>query len=249
MMTSIIAWATAAAMLTACGVQPKATTQQVSLENTRIGFIGDSICYGKNADGYAQIIGEEQNAEAVNISFGGSAFARGVKWSADSDGERPSIISMVQKLTGDFDYIVVEGGINDFWNHAPLGEISETFDGGYDEYTAIGAMEQIFHDLKYDHPKSKIGYVIQHNPFTYDAEDGYAKYYEAYKAVCEKWSVPYLDLYAVNNKNTGVNVRDAEQKALYFGTDTNPDGDGTHPNELGYRVIYAEPIVEWLKTL
>ena len=249
-MAGMIAWALAAAMITACSGTPAADApQQVTLENTRIGFIGDSICYGKDGDGYAKIIGEQENAEAVNVSFGGSALARGVKWSADSDGERPTIINMVPKLEGDFDYIVVEGGINDFWNHAPLGEITETFDGGYDDYTAIGALEQIFHDLKYDHPESKIGYVFQHDPFTYDAEEGYAKYYEAYKAVCDKWSVPYLDLYAANNQTTGVNVRDAEQKALYFGTDANPEGDGTHPNELGYKVIYVEPIVEWLKTL
>lgn len=248
-MAGIVAWALAAAMITACGAQPAATPQQTTLENTRIGFIGDSICYGKAADGYAKIIGDEENAEAVNVSFGGSALARGVKWSEDGEGERPTIINMVPKLEGEFDYIVVEGGINDFWNHAPLGELSETFDGGYDEFTSIGALEEIFYELGRQHGESKIGYVFQHDPFTYDAEDGYAKYYEAYKAVCDKWSVPYLDLYEANNQTVGVNVRDAEQRKLYFGTDTNPEGDGAHPNELGYKVIYVEPIVDWLKTL
>ena len=86
-------------------------------------------------------------------------------------------------------------------------------------------------------------------PFTYDAEGNFESYYERIKEVCDKWDVSYLDLYAKNNSNTGVNVRDDDMRKLYFGTESKPDGDGTHPNELGYQAIYVEPMIPWLKSL
>ena len=89
----------------------------------------------------------------------------------------------------------------------------------------------------------------QHDPFTYDAEGDFESYYERIKEVCDKWDVSYLDLYAKNNSDTGVNVRDDDMRKLYFGTESKPDGDGTHPNELGYQAIYVEPMIPWLKSL
>ncbi len=56
-------------------------------------------------------------------------------------------------------------------------------------------------------------------------------------------------MYAKNNSDTGVNVRDDDMRKLYFGTESKPDGDGTHPNELGYQAIYVEPMIPWLKSL
>ena len=220
------------------------------LEGKTIAFAGDSIGYGTNwLGGYAKIIGEDEGMIVTNTAKGGASVARGVKWSADSEGYRPCIIDMVESMESEFDYIIVEGGINDFWNHTPMGELTDGFDGGYDAETFAGAMETVFYDIKTLHPESKAGFVIVHDPFTYNAEADFEKYYEAIKASCEKWDVPYLDLYAANNQETGVNVRDAEQKKLYFGSDSAPEGDGTHPNEQGYRTIYAEPMIEWLKTL
>ena len=61
---------------------------------------------------------------------------------------------------------------------------------------------------KNDFPNAKVGFVITHDPFTYDAEGNFESYYERIKEVCDKWDVSYLDLYAKNNSDTGVNVRD-----------------------------------------
>lgn len=232
------------------GTEPVQQTPEVKLEGKTIAFIGDSIAYGTNFEGgYGKIIGEQENMLVTNTSRGGAAIAHGVKWSADGDSVRPSIIDMAEELEGGYDYIIVEGGLNDFWNHTPIGALTADFNGGYDDTTFAGALETIFQDIKENHPESKAGFVILHDPFTYDAEPDFAPYYEMIKAACDKWSVSYLDLYAANNKDTGVNVRDEWTKMQYFGSDDRPQGDGTHPNELGYQIIYVEPMVKWLKTL
>ncbi len=218
-----------------------------ALRGKSIAFIGDSISYGTNYHGgYGKLIGDLYGMDVTNPSAGGSTLARNVKWTADTDGVRPCIIDMTDKLTDEYDYIIIEGGINDFWNHAPLGELTEGFDGDFDETTTAGALESIFSRVKTAHPESKTGFVIIHDPFTYDAEEAFEPYYELIKASCDKWGVPYLDLYEKNNKETGVNVRDAEQKEKYFSATDRPEGDGTHPNEAGYMEIYVTPMVPWL---
>ena len=197
------------------------------LDGKRIAFIGDSISYGTNwQGGYGKLIGEQY-----------------------SDGYRPYITDMLDNLDGDYEYIIAEGGLNDFWGHSELGEITDGFSGDFDENTMTGGMEKMFFEIKNDFPNAKVGFVITHDPFTYDAEGNFESYYERIKEVCDKWDVSYLDLYAKNNSDTGVNVRDDDMRKLYFGTESKPDGDGTHPNELGYQAIYVEPMIPWLKSL
>ncbi len=251
MINVISALVAAVLTVSACSVNVAPPASDTNpLEGKSVAFVGDSISYGTNYHGgYGKLIGEDNNMTVINTSLGGATVARGVKWTADSDGTRPCIIDMTKELTDDVDYIIIEGGVNDFWNHAPLGELTDGFDGNYDESTMAGGLEAIFYDVKENHPESKAGYVIIHDPFTYDAESGFEKYYEMIKDACDKWEIPYIDLYSANNKETGVNVCDTEQRRLYFSSESNPDGDGCHPNELGYRKIYVEPMTEWMKTL
>ncbi len=251
-MTKIVSMLLAAVVsMTAAAINGTENGANVNaLHDKSIAFIGDSISYGTNYHGgYGKLIGEICGMNVTNPSAGGAALARNVKWSSDADGIRPCIIDMTEKLTDEYDYIIIEGGINDFWNHAPLGALTEGFDGDYDETTTAGALESIFSRVKTAHPESKTGYVIIHDPFTYDAEEAFEPYYELIKAACAKWEIPYLDLYEKNNKETGVNVRDAEQKKKYFSASDRPEGDGTHPNEEGYMEIYVTPMIPWLMSL
>lgn len=215
-----------------------------------IAFVGDSICCGtKWEGGYAKIIGDQNDMTVTNSGKGGATLARNVKWAADSDGYRPNIIDIVSGLDGEYDYIIVEGGVNDFWNGVPAGDISGAYDGGYDEMSMAGGLESIFNIIRNQHSSSKVGFIIIHDPFTYNAEDNFEPYYQMMKNVCVKWDVPYIDLYEQNNTDNGVNVKNSEMRRLYFGTDASPEGDGCHPNELGYKIIYADPITTWLKSL
>lgn len=220
------------------------------LDGKSIAFIGDSISYGTNwQGGYGKLIGEQYNMAVTNVSKGGATLADNVPWSADTDGYRPYITDMLDTLDGDYEYIIAEGGLNDYWAHSELGKITDGYDDSFDENTMTGGMEKMFYELKYDFPNSKVGFVIVHDPFTYDAEENFEPYYERIKEVCDKWDVSYLDLYAQNNADTGVNVRDNDMRKLYFGSESRPDGDGTHPNELGYQAIYVEPMIPWIKSL
>ena len=220
------------------------------LDGKRIAFIGDSISYGTNwQGGYGKLIGEQYNMNVTNVSKGGATLADNAHWSENSDGYRPYITDMLDNLDGDYEYIIAEGGLNDFWGHSELGEITDGFSGDFDENTMTGGMEKMFFEIRNDFPNSKVGFVITHDPFTYDAEGNFESYYEHIKEVCDKWEVSYLDLYAKNNSDTGVNVRDDDMRKLYFGTESKPDGDGTHPNELGYQAFYVEPMIPWLKSL
>ena len=106
---------------------------------------------------------------------------------------------MLDNLDGDYEYIIAEGGLNDFWGHSELGEITDGFSGDFDENTMTGGMEKMFFEIRNDFPNSKVGFVITHDPFTYDAEGNFESYYERIKEVCDKWDVSYLDLYAKNN--------------------------------------------------
>ena len=196
------------------------------LDGKRIAFIGDSISYGTNwQGGYGKLIGEQYNMNVTNVSKGGATLADNVHWSENSDGYRPYITDMLDNLDGDYEYIIAEGGLNDFWGHSELGEITDGFSGDFDENTMTGGMEKMFFEIRNDFPNSKVGFVITHDPFTYDAEGNFESYYER------------------------INVRDDDMRKLYFGTESKPDGDGTHPNELGYQAIYVEPMIPWLKSL
>lgn len=234
-----------------CSVSWNGETQTVvistenPLENTTMGFVGDSICYGTNCEGgYAKIISEQNRLTAFNEAKGGSALSRGIPWNEESDAKRPSIIDMLDALPDELDYVIMEGGLNDFWGHAELGETDSA-----DELTYSGALNALFSKAKTDYPNSKLGFVIAHDAFTYDAEERYEAYYQRTKDICDRHGIPYLDLYVLNNKETGVNVKDAEMKKMYFETEERPGGDGVHPNRLGYNEIYVQPMVEWLRGL
>ena len=37
------------------------------------------------------------------------------------------LLDMLDNLDGDYEYIIAEGGLNDFWGHSELGEITDGF--------------------------------------------------------------------------------------------------------------------------
>lgn len=222
------------------------TIKSKAIEGKRLGYVGDSICAGANYDGgYARVISDTLPVKlSDNKGIGGATIARNIKLNDESDIIRACIIDMIDALPAELDYVLMEGGVNDFWTNVPIGEF-DTFD----DATFTGAIECLMRNAKNKYPEAKLGFIINHNAFTYNAEDRYAAYYDVLKAACNKYGIPYLDLYAQNNTETGVNVKDEAQKDLYFASEGRPGGDGIHPNKLGYEKIYAEPIIQWLETL
>jgi hypothetical protein len=134
----------------------------------------------------------------------------------------------------------------------PIGEMTEGYDGPFDEKTFIGAFELMMKKLTVKYAGKKIGYIAVHQCVhkfrpEYSGEDNY---YRAAIECCEKWGVPYLDLTSGTPLNAFTREKlmgDAESEVI-TGEYTNR-ADGTHPNEAGYLAYYCDKIEEWLKTL
>ena len=69
-------------------------------------------------------------------------------------------------------------------------------------------------------------------------------YFDTIKQICEKWGVPYLDLYTKGRLNTNIEIMKNNYTSDWQGTP-----DGLHPNEEGYKLFYVNQITEFLKTL
>lgn len=59
--------------------------------------------------------------------------------------------------------------------------------------------------------------------------------------VLEKWGIPYINL---EKETPPLNLLPATIKNQYTTL-----GDGWHPNELGYRTFYVDPILAKLKSI
>ena len=67
---------------------------------------------------------------------------------------------MLDNLDGDYEYIIAEGGLNDFWGHSELGEITDGFSGDFDEKHNDRRYGKNVFEIRNDFPNSKVGFVI-----------------------------------------------------------------------------------------
>lgn len=164
---------------------------------------------------------------------------------------RNSIPERVQYFDTDCDYIIMEGGINDVLGGLYLGEVTEGFTSELNTHTVLGGTEQMCRNLLARFADKKLGFILIHKvlqlPFTPPPNaDGTQKlYFDKIKEVLNKYSIPVLDLYNKSGLNTGM---DSFLKYT-LATSANPNGDGVHPTEEGYRKFYVPKIEAWLKSL
>lgn len=207
-------------------------------------FTGDSVCYGANwrptpddysTTGWRKLVQEKYpTAKTYGYGVGGTTIA--VRENrTDSIYER---ISTMYAEHPDADYIILQGGINDCWNSVPLGAISNGYEDTLDVTTFCGAMEKMLKESILNWKGKKIGFICTYKIKGADNSAwNFKSYIDKAKEICDKWSVPYCDLY---NKS-GLCLKLDDIATIYS------DG-GTHVNELGYRVIFPK-IDAWLKTL
>lgn len=178
---------------------------------------GDSIMYGQNFLGAWLTLLKRMNSKIVplNKAVGGytitnrTATVTYVEHNFDSyTGPTPNIV-------------IVNGMMNDYLTQQPLGALVSSYNGtDTDKTTFIGALESLLRRLYTDFPNAKLGFVGTHQ---YDNGGAITlkQYRDAALIVCEKYSVPYLDLYRIS-----ANPRITGQTVFYT--------DSIHPNELGY---------------
>ncbi|MBQ8893429.1 MAG: hypothetical protein IJ043_03370 [Clostridia bacterium] len=210
-------------------------------------FCGDSICIGTQDDGglsgWAGRIARDYGMTYVNNGVSGASLstARDRYWNTDGSKQQGRILWQVTKEASYYyDYIILHGGVNDAWDSYPVGSISDSFDvEDFDVNTYAGALEELFYyTIKY-HETSAIGYLMNFKApsCTSGNISDMSEYFAVGKKICEKWGIPYFDMY--NNEEI--------TKALDFTTNTNTN-DYIHPTGKGYDVLYPF-IAEWMETL
>ena len=150
-----------------------------------------------------------------------------------------------------YDYVVLHGGVNDAMSNGPIGEMSASFDlADFDTSTYAGALEEMFYYAHEYYPNSKIGYIVNYAvPLSAtDANGKLGNYFAVGKQICEKWNIPYIDLYSGIVPGTEdvtysdlIDVNNPD--SIYF-----PSAGDVHTNEAGYEVLTPH-IADWMTTL
>ena len=231
------------------------------LENKKILWNGDSICAGAKARGnWATRVAEHSGAECYNYAVGGGTIAEGLR-PLLSGKARHSVSRTLEQMWEehpDADYVILEGGTNDADllegpdMPSKLGSVEpEDFSGNYDRTTFCGALESVFYRAtKYWNGK-KIGFIIAHKMGVKEVSRvRRRKYFDMAVVICEKWGIPYLDLWKGCYLNPCLPwmYDDTKTPEENYANDTGFYADGQHLTSRGYD--YTTQIVEkWIQSL
>lgn len=253
-MFKVICFVVAVVMIAGLMILPSAAKVDLSrkypldatspLADLYIGFFGDSICEGMvemNTD-YASVRAWAGRIAAVN----GCKFDNHGRSGASISNCRGANTVMTQlqnaKRAGkDYDMIVLHGGVNDAWDDVAVGEISVGYPPteSYDSSTFAPGLEQVISYVEENFPDATMCYII--NFKFLNASMGISlmdmdRYVDATIEICDKWGVPYLDLY--HNEElvdalhpyTGSGSSKRYQNTYLY--------DFVHPSTLGFDLIY-----------
>ena len=170
-------------------------------------------------------------AGRISELYGTKTYNRGRNSASFSTARGTNTITNQTKtdLNRKVDMIVIEGGVNDAMDSAPVGAVSdmtsENFDTDkLDKKTMAGGLEEVLYTLKENHPEAVIVYMILYKvDFSMGRCNDMDEYVDTIKALCDKWGVEYLDLY----NDVWFNIKFNTKSRVY----TN---DGLHPNAAGY---------------
>lgn len=201
-------------------------------------FLGDSICAancesGKSYRGWAGRIASSTGMVCVNKGNSGASIstARGIN----------RVIKFYEKTKGyAYDFIIMHGGVNDAWESAAVGKMSDSFElSSFNTKTFAGGLEELFYHVTKDYPDAKLGYIFNFATpmFKTGRIADMTEYYNVAKQICEKWGIPYLNMYEDDEFSELLNVRSNANLSDYL-----------HPNTAGYDIIYKY-IIFWMETL
>ena len=213
-----------------------------NLVGKSITFNGDSICAGAGfTGGYGKIIAEKNNMTYQNVAVSGGSIA-------EKSGTPYVISNGIEKMNLS-DYCILEGGFNDYAYSIPLGTYSNknvlVDENSLDKTTFSGAFEYMIIKVLKKFTGKKIGFIAIHTILLH-SDQGLNAYIDRAIEICNKWSVPVLDL----RKELGYStLLGDDYNSIYFAN----AGDGSvgtlHPNEVGYRELYVPKIENWLLQL
>lgn len=203
-------------------------------------FVGDSICYGAydNAahKAWGGRIGDTYQMTWYNDGISATAIHGG-----RTHGQIVNQLGV--HASAEMDYVIMQGGVNDAWDCVTVGTVTEGYDPAqFDNSTFAGGLENLFYTARRLYPNATYGFIIN---FTMPAaNESYgtlrdmSAYFNMAKQICDKWKIPYLDLY---------NDHDFCNNVLKTG-ETTYLPDNIHPNAAGYELL-APKIAAWMETL
>ncbi len=218
-----------------------AKTPAYSLRNKTAIFFGDSITAADRS--WAYQIHRKYGAATVNAGKSGYALST-------VRGENSRIITQVEIYKDyDFEYVVLHGGVNDAWSGAPVGTVSDSYDlESFDLGTYAGALEEMFCKAHTYFPNSKIGYIINYAaPIADQNLRDMSPYFTVAKQICEKWNIPYMDLYWGTTPDTDKSYS-YDLLEMDKGTYGVTGSFDVHINEAGYEKI-SPYIANWVAGL
>lgn len=210
------------------------------LNGKSILFVGDSICEaiceqgsGKAIYGWAGRIIENNEMTGKNLGYSGASVS-------DCRGANTVIAQLQREAGTDYDFVMMHGGVNDAWDSAPVGVMTDGFDGPFDLSTFGGGLENMLKFAKESFPDAQFGYIINFRlpGATIGRLNDMSEYVALTIQICEKWEVPYLDLYHDDDFNNNVMKVDT---LTYL-------KDYIHPTPEGYDVL-SPYVEEWLLAL
>ncbi len=201
-------------------------------------FVGDSITEAicevniaetKMMAGWPGRIGVANNMYFVNKGLSGASIS-------DCRGSNTVLNQLSAMKNRTFDLVIMHGGVNDAWDSAAVGQMTalDNFDETtFDQTTFAGGLEYLFWYAKTYYPNAVKGYLISFRlpGATIGRLSDMSEYFEEAKKICDKWGIPYLDMY--NNEELNMRMKGTTRYAM---------GDYIHPNDRGYDILY--PFVE-----
>lgn len=212
----------------------------VSHDIPRVLALGDSICYGARNSNKGFV--GDLHYETKNVGISGTRLS----------STHPSAEPIFKQLdsVGDFqpDVIIFDGGINDYVQHVPLGEVPTAPTAPTSTDTLLGGMQKLLYEIKTRYPFCQVFFVavhkMQYAPIGYcPATKNSAGYTQtdmtnAQKALCHVFGVQVVDVF-------GESMLDTSFSAYLgaVGSDAWCDDDGVHPLPNGYIHAYV-PLIK-----
>lgn len=214
------------------------------LYSKKVSFNGDSIMFGQGyLGGFAKMIADKYSMVYENVAVSGGIISYTTNESVHC------ISKAVENMAIDSDYIILEGGYNDYIYKTPLGVITNGMNDTINNKTILGGAEQMCRNLLARFPGKKIGFILTHKinntdytPITdwngvnsrtmRDVHDGILN-------VLKKYSIHVCDLYNISCFNT-----ELEEYKKYTA-----DLDGIHLNKEGYELFYLDKVENFMLNL
>ena len=207
----------------------------MQLAGKKVVFLGDSITEGVGTtevngshEGYryTDLFAKNTGAEIYNFGISGTRIAR-QKTPSFYPRHDLYFASRIKDMPEYADVVVVFGGTNDFGHgDAPIGDFNSR-----DEYTFYGALHNLILKLIEKFPTATIVFLTPLHRLTESFKTDYIgignppslkNYVDVIKSVCEYYSIPVLDLYAVSGMQPSVEII----RNIYM-------PDGLHPSDAG----------------